>query len=1345
MPLCLSILREGSEPKIYYMKKFQLAISLLFFFITAHTQPFTEKRFMLPEKLNRDFTANDNLLVSPDGTILCIMKAKSPYNAFLMNLATGIIEDSIKIDSYAPQIKWSPDSRSICFYIYEYPNYYFALYDRKGSLLKKITVPYPVLNYQLDSAATEIAATLYYLPESGAEYESDLSGAYIYPKGKKYNYRIYTFDIASGAAKDSISVKATFPRVEGKWKGSWLLLLCQSEAEFQMSAALCKVDFKNKQLSNIANSEQLFVNENISKIETLLTDELLVSGSRTVFEFSEKENRFNQVISLPLMRVQMIEGTGANSTRQSAAIIAIGASGQRWAENELWIYSKDKKLTKIDIRNFFPHLVTLNRDSVSIYNFTKEEVLLRKYATVAVPVVEKPEVLIQNSLKADNRLIIPNSDFLLEYNAEEWQVTNQSSQLIIHRQRDFESYGTKFAASGNGQYILKYSSDKAELIKTGKWKEVAAALSLQHPLLKDGNSLYSGQASLSNLAFNPATSLLTGFFNSSNFYFIAAWDITTSYSPKYVVRIERKGIPGDTKSLYTSGGPVPILLTHIIYNMQEAEWKKINSDDLLKRIKQLSGSLSSFTMEKLNEFNDFSWKHNVAEGKVTGNFSYQDSIYGQLLIDLKNPSQSVYFCHRVLKGTFPGYKFVQFLPGGFGIPKIELSDNGNIVAISDLGSVTLCDLRTLKNIAIPKENKEANFDGDSHFLVESKGILINNSAWYDANDLKPIYPKAKTLYCDSVNYLPEKKLLVVNLSGRQRYLEIQLDRMSIKQKKNTPVKLQKSFIRDTTYRTFFPDKKFWLIAGQWGLGYDSSQKATISYMGRTFATSLNGRINFVQFLPAQNQVLIGNTNEGSFECWDVIAEQMLFKLVLIDESNFFIQSKSGYYYATPNALQQVGFLLDGEGIPASFLDAGLNRPDMVLGDMFDTADNNIKQLIAIYKKAAVRKSSKTNLIVAGQLPVVSVSKPVTTLQQQDEYEIKYEVRGKANPVSYFSIQANNIIIWDTTFIKPLFNQSLVKKIQLTSGENQLVYLVKDAGGNSSIPVFQRIVYQPAKPVDPKTYIIALAVNNYSDTAKNLKYATKDGKDILAAFRTIEKGQIVTDSLFDAAVTIENIRKLKQKLLQTNIEDKVIISFSGHGMLDDSMNFYLATYNMDFTHPRKQGFSFNELEELLTGIPARKKLLLIDACHSGNIEKEEELTEKEKTIMAPQVKPQSDVSGSAKGLGIIRPSDISLQQVIGQLFASSSSKSGTEVIAATAGNAYAYEAPQWNNGVFTYAVLKAFNSNADLDKNFNNSISIKELKRFVYAMVIELTNGKQQPLSRYENPNYDWDLLPMRYD
>ena len=90
-------------------------------------------------------------------------------------------------------------------------------------------------------------------------------------------------------------------------------------------------------------------------------------------------------------------------------------------------------------------------------------------------------------------------------------------------------------------------------------------------------------------------------------------------------------------------------------------------------------------------------------------------------------------------------------------------------------------------------------------------------------------------------------------------------------------------------------------------------------------------------------------------------------------------------------------------------------------------------------------------------------------------------------------------------------------------------------------------------------------------------------------------------------------------------------------------------------------------------------------------------------------------------------------MINQLFVSSSSKGGIEVIAATAGNAFAYEAPEWNNGVFTYALLQTFNRNSDLDKNFDGQISIKEIKQYVYPKVVKLTNGLQQPLSRFEKP------------
>lgn len=75
-------------------------------------------------------------------------------------------------------------------------------------------------------------------------------------------------------------------------------------------------------------------------------------------------------------------------------------------------------------------------------------------------------------------------------------------------------------------------------------------------------------------------------------------------------------------------------------------------------------------------------------------------------------------------------------------------------------------------------------------------------------------------------------------------------------------------------------------------------------------------------------------------------------------------------------------------------------------------------------------------------------------------------------------------------------------------------------------------------------------------------------------------------------------------MNTTVNDKVIISINGHGLLSDSLDFYYGTYDINFADPKTKGLKYEALEALLDGIPARKKLLLIDACHSGALDKEE---------------------------------------------------------------------------------------------------------------------------------------------
>jgi hypothetical protein len=75
-------------------------------------------------------------------------------------------------------------------------------------------------------------------------------------------------------------------------------------------------------------------------------------------------------------------------------------------------------------------------------------------------------------------------------------------------------------------------------------------------------------------------------------------------------------------------------------------------------------------------------------------------------------------------------------------------------------------------------------------------------------------------------------------------------------------------------------------------------------------------------------------------------------------------------------------------------------------------------------------------------------------------------------------------------------------------------------------------------------------------------------------------------------------------LKTGVNDKVILAYSGHGLLSKDFDYFLSTYGIDFLDPKKDGLPYELLEDLLDGIPARKKLMLIDACHSGELDKEE---------------------------------------------------------------------------------------------------------------------------------------------
>ncbi len=216
--------------------------------------------------------------------------------------------------------------------------------------------------------------------------------------------------------------------------------------------------------------------------------------------------------------------------------------------------------------------------------------------------------------------------------------------------------------------------------------------------------------------------------------------------------------------------------------------------------------------------------------------------------------------------------------------------------------------------------------------------------------------------------------------------------------------------------------------------------------------------------------------------------------------------------------------------------------------------------------------------------------------------------------------------------------------------------------------------------------------------------------------------------------------IEKKLKNATINDQVIIFISGHGLLDENYDFYFAGHHCNFTNPKEGGIPYTEIDRVLNKTLARKRLLLIDACHSGEVDKNSIYTVDTSLNLASGNK-SGIKSYSYRGVGVEDTEDgLGLNnsfELMKELFSDFNS-TGTQVISAAAGNSYALESEEWANGVFTYALIKGL-KDKEADSSQGGSITVSELKEYVSQKVFDLTQGQQKPTTRSENIEYDFTI------
>jgi hypothetical protein len=485
----------------------------------------------------------------------------------------------------------------------------------------------------------------------------------------------------------------------------------------------------------------------------------------------------------------------------------------------------------------------------------------------------------------------------------------------------------------------------------------------------------------------------------------------------------------------------------------------------------------------------------------------------------------------------------------------------------------------------------------------------------------------------------------------------------------------------------------------------------------------------------------------SMDLRDIKNGSEVMTLMSMDFKDYLITTPDNYYTGSKKVFNNIAFRVGNSIFSFEQFDLQYDRPDIVLERIGLASKELIESYHKAYQKRLLKMKITENMFNKDfhvpQIKILTESIPFIT--EQNRIIFRINAKDDTYLLNRINVYVNGVPVYGTKGVD-LTGQKVSDKdmdidLELNQGNNKVQVSALNEKGAESLKESFEINYA-GENKKPNLYIVAVSVSNYKDNWHNLVYSYKDGQDFVKLFTSKEENykNIYVDTLFNENATLVNFNKLKAKLEKSNVDDEVLVYFSGHGLLSDSLDFYYASYDMDFQLPQMRGISYDAIEELLDGIPARKKVLFLDACHSGELDKEEKITSNTPDQSPDDEKGESK-SHVRKAATPIGGRKIGLQnsfELMSELFTNLNRGSGTVVISASSGIGYALESKEWDNGVFTYAILNGL-KNKLADLNNDGIVTISELKEFVSKAVEKLSNGKQKPTSRQENIENDFTI------
>ena len=450
-----------------------------------------------------------------------------------------------------------------------------------------------------------------------------------------------------------------------------------------------------------------------------------------------------------------------------------------------------------------------------------------------------------------------------------------------------------------------------------------------------------------------------------------------------------------------------------------------------------------------------------------------------------------------------------------------------------------------------------------------------------------------------------------------------------------------------------------------------------------------------------DQRIIGIHHSGISEIWSATDGSQLATLLPIKEQGYAIVTPDGMVKSNQVGLDAVAFRSGLLVTPFDKWCENRLRPDLVMQGIGLSDPEYLEQLESAVQWKLGQSGSDTSFVKITKLEVTSALPALTSKGDLEIFIPSSQTEG----LSELTVDVNGV-----REERVLGNQNKFS-VRLLPGENRIVIAGRTERGERSVLVHDVFSSQPVE--GSRTWFVGLGVSKYQKESMNLDFASKDVGDLANELELLAGGQFERLLLQDEEATEKEVLKSVSAFVQqASPQDSLILALAGHGFVQ-SDSYQFALHDCKFDATVVGTLDLSEIERLVFKSPARRRVVMLDTCHSGS-----EL---------PGTRSTSSKDGAVKfksrSLGVSSSTTTTKQDEIRKYmleqFGNQVGMSGTTVISASNAGQFALESEDWNNGAFTFAVRQAIRSKS-ADFNSDGKIDVSELSEFVETFVSELT-------------------------